>query len=104
MENNGATVIDTPDGIEFVRLLSMIGRLKIEVGTGMRSQVSILKAAQRLYGLGNVKNKRDMLATLENVRDMVKAGDVLYPAGDGTIGLYDRAELSAELASRGLTA
>lgn len=96
-----AVVIDTPDGIEFARLLSMIGRLKIETGTGLKSRTSTLAACQRLYGLHDVRRKADMLATLENVRDMVKYQDhVLYPAGDGTIGLYEREELLAELAAR----
>lgn len=95
------TVIDTPEGIEYVRLLSIIGRLKIEIGTGMRSRVNTLQAAQRTYGLYHLKSRKRMLEHLEVVRDCVKYQDeVLYPVGDGTVGLYAREELGRELALR----
>lgn len=100
MTTNHTTVIDTPDGIAFVQLLSFIGRLKIELTTGLKGSVSLLKAAKAIYGL-DYRRKADLLAHLEAVRDEVKRGEsILWPTGDPsgpTIGLYDPAELRAEL-------
>lgn len=61
------TVINTPDGIAYFQLLSIRGRLKIEVETGLRSSVSSLAAAKRLYGI-HKNTKKGALAELEFFR------------------------------------
>jgi hypothetical protein len=61
--NNESIVIDTPDGIEMFRLLSMRGRLHIEIDTGMKFRVSTLAAMQR-QGLTTKRTKIGALADL----------------------------------------
>lgn len=62
-----STVINTPDGIAYFQLLSIRGRLKIEVETGLGSRVSSLKAAKQLYGIRK-NTKKGALAELEFFR------------------------------------
>lgn len=63
-----ATVVDTPEGIELFRLLSMRGRLKLEM-TGLRFRVSTLKAVNRHLG----SKCRTRAQALEVVEEHIKA-------------------------------
>jgi hypothetical protein len=91
------TIADTPDAIAFAQALVFRARLKMEVA-GMTSRVNTLQAMNRIYGL-KCRTRKDALATIENIIDMVKNQDhVLFPVGDGTVGLYERDELVASLA------
>ena len=51
------TMIDTPEGIDFARLLTYRGRFRIELNTGMQSKVSTLAAYNQEFGT-NFKTKR----------------------------------------------
>lgn len=57
-------MVDTKDGIAFFQLLSIRGRLQIEVNTGLKSRVSSLAAAKRLYGVFS-NTKKGALAEVE---------------------------------------
>jgi len=59
-----SVMVDRPDGIAFFQLLSIRGRLQIEVNTGLRSRVSALKAAKQLYGVFS-NTKKGALAEVE---------------------------------------
>lgn len=67
-ETHGDVMMNTPEGIAFFQLLSMRGRLKIEIRTGMKAShgVSTLAACQRM-GLTNKRTKRGALADLEAI-------------------------------------
>lgn len=60
------TVVDTPEGIAFFQLLSIKGRLKLEIDSGIKFScgVSTLAAVNRLYGQ-NFKTKKKALAYVE---------------------------------------
>jgi hypothetical protein len=58
------TMVNTRDGIAFFQLLSIRGRLQIEVNTGLTSRVSSLKAAKQLYGVFS-NTKKGALAEVE---------------------------------------
>lgn len=66
-------VIDTPEGMEVFKLLQCIGRLRIEVNTGLAFKLSTLAAAKRYYGL-EIGTKKRCLAELEKMYEQVKAG------------------------------
>lgn len=70
MENeSGFTAITTPEGIARFAMASAIGRLKIEVVTGLGSRVNTLQAVQRLYGVKAKTRKgalKEMLALYES--------------------------------------
>ena len=61
------TMVTTKDGIAFFQLLSIRGRLKIEVETGLKSRVSTLAAAKALYGVFS-NTKKGALAEIEAYR------------------------------------
>lgn len=91
------TTADTPQAVRFFQLLSIIGRLKIEIETGMTSRIPTLRSARVIYGL-DFRTRKQMLAHLEAVRDLVKSGEyVLLPTGEASpsVGLYEVAELQA---------
>lgn len=52
MTNPTCTVIDTPEGIDFVRVLSMRSALRLECGTGMKMSrgVSVMKLVNQRFG------------------------------------------------------
>lgn len=54
-----STVIDTPKGIEYFRMLSIRGRLQLEM-TGIRFRLPTLKNANRIYGT-NFKRRQQMI-------------------------------------------
>jgi hypothetical protein len=68
-------IIDTPAGMEVFKLLQCIGRLRIEVNTGLAFRQSTLQAAKRYYGL-TCSTKRKALELLEDLHAQVKAGDL----------------------------
>ena len=62
--NEGGTLVSSKDGIAFFQLLSIRGRLQIEVNTGLKSRFSSLKAAKQLYGVFS-NTKKGALAEVE---------------------------------------
>lgn len=57
------TIIDTPDGIEMFALLSMKGRLKLEI-QGLRFRVPTAPAVRRKIG-STTRSKAKLLIELE---------------------------------------
>jgi hypothetical protein len=67
----GGFILDKPDEIRFFQLLSIRGRLKIEVDTGMSSRFSSLQAAKRLYGVRS-NTKRGALKELDALVESIQ--------------------------------
>ena len=61
---NGLMVFDTPDGIETFRLLSIKGRLKLEIQTGLRWRIATAPIVRKIIG-STTKNKVKLLAEYE---------------------------------------
>jgi hypothetical protein len=60
------TVIDTPEGINFFRLLSLRGRLQLEVKTGMRFRLSAAQAVRKMFNLPPRCSKKKCLEALNS--------------------------------------
>jgi hypothetical protein len=81
------TVIDTPEGIQYFRMLSMAHALAFEINVpGMKmSRVSALKAA-RADGITKSNRKpqalRDVVAALKQVNPDFEPGDTIQKALD----------------------
>lgn len=68
-----STVIDTPSGIQFFRLLQMRGSLSIQIKTGLpHSQGSVWKLAKETYGLtGSMESvHKDLCLMVEQVQEL----------------------------------
>jgi hypothetical protein len=65
-----ATVIDMtdPQARRYVLLCQLIGRLRIEINTGMSSRVSSLKVAQEQFDIKS-RTKKGALADLIDIRN-----------------------------------
>lgn len=66
-------IVDTPEGIRFFQLLSIRGRLQIEVDTGMNfsNRMSTLKAAKQLFGVKSNTKKgalKEINALIESIQ------------------------------------
>lgn len=59
-----ATIIDTPEGMAHFAMCQCIGRLRIEVSTGMKFRQSTLAAVQHAYGIKG-RTKRAALKELQ---------------------------------------
>jgi hypothetical protein len=57
-----STVVDTPEGIAFVQMLAIRGRLQLE-DYGMRSKLPTLKRANQIYGT-NYRTRKQMIEYL----------------------------------------
>lgn len=85
----------TPDGIRFFQLLSVRGRLQIEVRTGLRSQVSSLAAARRIFGCvsntkkGALAEIEAMIAGAQDQKHGIEARK-RYPGSDREAAAYVR--------------
>lgn len=72
-----STVIDTPEGITFFKLLQMRGALAIQISTGLtHSQGSIWKLAKETYGLkGSLKSvHQDLCQLVEEIQLLRERG------------------------------
>lgn len=78
-------IADTPQSIRFFSLLSIRGRLSIEVNTGMRvsNRVSTLAAAKRNFGVVS-NTKKGALAEVE----AMVAGAFAAKKGETAVPLY----------------
>jgi len=64
------TIIDTPDGIEAFRMLSIHGRLKLEM-KGLRFRINTFAAVRRELGLAPRTPRAKVLAAWETkMREM----------------------------------
>ena len=61
--SNETIICKTPESIAMFRLLSLKGRLKLEVNTGLRFRISTLPVVKREFGFKG--NKKAVLAQLE---------------------------------------
>ena len=59
-------MIDTPEGIAHYQMCACIGRLRIEVRTGMTCRVSTLKAVKAIYGCPK-QTKKGALEWMEDL-------------------------------------
>lgn len=76
VSENGTVTLDKEDGgIEFFKLVQVIGRLKIEISTGLAFKQSTLTAVKSYYGL-KVGTKKRALEQLELMKDKVKSGEL----------------------------
>jgi hypothetical protein len=64
------SVVDTPEGIAYFQMLSIRGRLQLEI-KGLRFRVSTLKAANRIYGT-NFRRRQQMLDYLNKEIDRIQ--------------------------------
>jgi hypothetical protein len=60
-----STVISTPEGIAYFQLLSIKGRLSIEINTGLKFRTSTLAAVNRMFGQ-SFRTKRQALRYIED--------------------------------------
>lgn len=65
MTSDKTIVIDTPEGIEFFRLLSVKGRCKLQLRSGLRFRNSPFVFARKHYKLEG--NNASILAQLEKM-------------------------------------
>ena len=70
---NGTIVLDTPEDIDFARLLALRGALKLEANYGLKLSrgVSALSIAKRSYGLRG--NRAKIMAQVEQMIEDRKA-------------------------------
>jgi hypothetical protein len=73
-------VIDTPEGIEAFRMLSIHGRMKLELKTGIGFRVPTFPAVKRELGLGMHVRNRSALAVWED--KMTQMGISFIPYKD----------------------
>lgn len=63
---SGAVVIDTPEGIEMVRLLTFRRAMRLEIRTGMKlSRGRSVFAIAREQGLSKKRAKKDVYADID---------------------------------------
>lgn len=76
--SNETIIIDTPEGIQFVRLLSFRSAMGLEIRTGMKMSRgrSVFQLA-REQGLATKRSKRDVYAELDAL--VVAAGGESKP-------------------------
>ena len=67
---DGTIVIDTPEGIEMARRLTVRSALRIEVKTGLKNRAPIFRLAKDIvasYGVDPKGTKKGVLAQLEEL-------------------------------------